>query len=209
MRVCLCVCVSVSVCVSACVCVCVCVCLIFSFLFFFWAGVALQMPVARQLELLQTTTTLYVGNLSFFTTEEQVHALFSRAGEVRRVIMGINRLEQTPCGFCFVECVRRADALACIRYLHGAVLDDRVIRVAMDRGWEEGRQYGRGRTGRQVRDEQRGYFDSARGGWGTRTGDDNGERSNGYKRARANDGDDEEDGRSYRRHRSDADAYVR
>jgi len=30
------------------------------------------------------STTLYVGNLSFYTTEEQIYALFSRCGEVKR-----------------------------------------------------------------------------------------------------------------------------
>ena len=49
------------------------------------------------------SSTLYVGNLSFFTFEEQVYELFSRAGDVRRVIMGLDRTTKTPCGFCFVE----------------------------------------------------------------------------------------------------------
>ena len=126
----------------------------------------LQMPLEQQVELLQTTRTLYVGNLSFYTTEEQIYELFSRAGEVARIVMGLNRLNMTPCGFCFVECYSRADALACVRYLTGTVLDERVIRVALDRGFEEGRQYGRGRTGRQNRDDHRDYYDPDRGGWG-------------------------------------------
>lgn len=52
---------------------------------------------------LSTSATLYVGNLSFFTTEEQIYELFQRAGDVKRVIMGLNRQTKTPCGFCFVE----------------------------------------------------------------------------------------------------------
>ena len=36
---------------------------------------------------LETTTTLYIGNLSFYT-EEQLYALFSRVGAVRRIVMG-------------------------------------------------------------------------------------------------------------------------
>lgn len=55
--------------------------------------------------MLKTSTTLYVGNLSYFTTEEQVYELFRRAGDLRRVIMGIDRYKKTPCGFCFVEYV--------------------------------------------------------------------------------------------------------
>ena len=37
---------------------------------------------------LQTSTTLYVGNLSFYTTEEQIYELFSKCGEIKRIIMG-------------------------------------------------------------------------------------------------------------------------
>lgn len=51
------------------------------------------------------STTLYIGNLSFFTTEVQIYELFSRVGTVTRVIMGLDRFKKTPCGFCFVECV--------------------------------------------------------------------------------------------------------
>lgn len=49
-----------------------------------------------------TSSSVYVGNMSFYTTEDQVHALFSTAGLVNRVIMGLHRIHKTPCGFCFV-----------------------------------------------------------------------------------------------------------
>ena len=45
---------------------------------------------------------------------------------------------------------RREDALTAIRYINGTRLDDRVIRADWDAGFEEGRQYGRGRSGGQV-----------------------------------------------------------
>ena len=51
-------------------------------------------------------STLYIGNLSFFTTEEQIHEAFSKCGEVKRVIMGLDRNKRTPCGFAFVEYAR-------------------------------------------------------------------------------------------------------
>ena len=54
-------------------------------------------------EKLEQSTTLYVGNLSFYTQEEQIYELFSYCGEVKRVIMGLHRYNRTPCGFCFVE----------------------------------------------------------------------------------------------------------
>jgi RNA recognition motif-containing protein len=52
--------------------------------------------------------TVYVGNLSFSTSEATIYELFSRCGPVERVIMGVHRETYEPCGFCFVLCVRRA-----------------------------------------------------------------------------------------------------
>eukprot|EP00002_Diphylleia_rotans_P037328 TRINITY_DN8330_c0_g1_i1.p1 TRINITY_DN8330_c0_g1~~TRINITY_DN8330_c0_g1_i1.p1 ORF type:complete len:260 (+),score=49.30 TRINITY_DN8330_c0_g1_i1:68-847(+) len=114
---------------------------------------------------LATSTTLYVGNLSFYTTEEQIYELFSKAGEIRRIIMGLDRNQKTPCGFCFVEYYTREDAADCIKYINGTRLDDRIIRTDWDTGFAEGRQYGRGRSGGQVRDEYRQDFDPGRGGF--------------------------------------------
>ena len=60
---------------------------------------------------LSRSATLYVGNLSFYTTEEQMYELFSRVtnvaggGGIKRIIMGLDRNTKTPCGFAFVECV--------------------------------------------------------------------------------------------------------
>lgn len=41
-----------------------------------------------------------------------------------------------------------------------------MIRVDWDAGFIEGRQYGRGKTGGQVRDEYRTDYDAGRGGYG-------------------------------------------
>ncbi|KAL3117252.1 hypothetical protein niasHT_007655 [Heterodera trifolii] len=114
---------------------------------------------------LTQSTTLYIGNLSYFTSEEQVWELFRRAGDVRRVIMGLDRFNKTPCGFCFVEYYTREDAENALRYISGTRLDDRVVRCDWDAGFKEGRQFGRGKHGGQVRDEYRQNFDSGRGGW--------------------------------------------
>ncbi len=88
--------------------------------------------------------------MSFFTTEEQIYELFSRAGDLKRIIMGLDRVKKTPCGFCFVEYYAREDAENCKRYISGTRLDDRIIRADWDAGFEEGRQFGRGRSGGQV-----------------------------------------------------------
>lgn len=114
---------------------------------------------------LLTSKTLYVGNLSYFTTEEQTYELFSRAGDIKRIIMGIDRFKKTPCGFCFVEYYLREDAEDAMRCINGTRLDDRIIRTDWDAGFVEGRQYGRGKHGGQVRDEYRKDYDPGRGGW--------------------------------------------
>lgn len=115
---------------------------------------------------LLTSMTVYIGNMSFYTTEEQVYELFSRAGEIKKIIMGLDKNSKTPCGFCFVLYYSRDDAEDAVKYISGTVLDDRPIRVDFDWGFQEGRQWGRGRSGGQVRDEYRTDYDPGRGGYG-------------------------------------------
>lgn len=121
---------------------------------------------AEQERLLRLSSTLYIGNMSFYTTEEQIYELFSKCGDVKKVIMGLDRFHKTPCGFCFVEYYTRADAENAMRYVNGTKLDDRIIRTDWDAGFIEGRQFGRGKSGGQVRDEYRTDYDSGRGGYG-------------------------------------------
>ncbi|PVU91391.1 hypothetical protein BB561_004419 [Smittium simulii] len=80
--------------------------------------------------------------------------------------MGLDRLKKTPCGFCFVEYYTAEFAYNCVKYINGTKLDDRMIRTDLDPGFKEGRQFGRGKSGGQVRDEHREEYDKDRGGWG-------------------------------------------
>ncbi|KAL0214588.1 hypothetical protein P9112_006772 [Eukaryota sp. TZLM1-RC] len=73
--------------------------------------------------LLAATITLYVGILSFYTSEEQIHALFSRAVCIKRIIMGLNKKSLKPCGFCFVEYYTRASTEIAMRYINRTILD--------------------------------------------------------------------------------------
>lgn len=102
---------------------------------------------------LKTSTTLYVGNLSFYTFESKIYNLFSQCGLVKKIIMGLNKNTKFPCGFCFVEFYIRDHADKAVKLLNFSKLDDREIRVDWDIGFEEGRQYGRGFSGSQKRDE--------------------------------------------------------
>ena len=108
---------------------------------------------AAQLEALTGSSTLYVGNMAFTTRTARVYHHFAQLGVVKRVVMGLDRLRKTPCGFCFVEYMHRYDALTAVSVLSGTKLDGRVIRVELDAGFQPGRQYGRGVSGGQVRDD--------------------------------------------------------
>jgi len=39
---------------------------------------------------------VYIGNMSFYTTEEQAYELFSRAGEIKKIIMGLDKNSRPP-----------------------------------------------------------------------------------------------------------------
>lgn len=93
---------------------------------------------------------MYVGNLAFTTREEQVYDVFSRVGHIKRIIMGLDKVRRTPCGFCFVTFFNRRDAEDSVAFLNGTLLDERPIRVDIDWGFMEGRQFGRGKSGGQV-----------------------------------------------------------
>ena len=79
---------------------------------------------------------VYVGNLSFQATEEQVHDLFSEYGEVESIAMINDRDTGRFRGFCFVEMESDA-ADAAIAALDGQEIDGRNLRVNEARPREE------------------------------------------------------------------------
>ena len=96
----------------------------------------------------------------------QIYELFSTVGDVKRIIMGLDRASKTPCGFCFIEYYSREGGEAAMRYVNGTMLDERLVRTDWDPGFLPSRQYGRGASGGQVRDEYRPDYDAGRGGYG-------------------------------------------
>ncbi|CDO93307.1 unnamed protein product [Kluyveromyces dobzhanskii CBS 2104] len=121
----------------------------------------------QQLRKSMKSCTVYVGNLSFYTSEEQIYELFSKCGTIKKIIMGLDRFKFTPCGFCFILFDKMEEALNSIKYLSDTKLDDRHITIDLDPGFEEGRQFGRGKNGGQVSDEMKFEFDASRGGFYT------------------------------------------
>ncbi len=72
---------------------------------------------------------LYVGNLDFQTTAEDLTLLFAGAGEVRRAQVITDRETQRSKGFAFVEMAGDAEALRAISLFNGHMLNDRTLVV--------------------------------------------------------------------------------
>lgn len=64
--------------------------------------------------------------------------------------MGLNQMTKKPCGFAFVMYHSHKAAQAAVSYISGTKVDNRYIRVDLDWGFQEGRQFGRGKSGGQV-----------------------------------------------------------
>lgn len=91
----------------------------------------------EQEKLLKQSTTLYIGNLAFFTTEEQIHELFSKCGDIKRIIMGLDKYKKTPCGFCFVEYVYSFEYLnfwfiSCNYYVFAGITWEVTLKMQFD-----------------------------------------------------------------------------
>jgi RNA recognition motif-containing protein len=91
------------------------------------------------------TTKLYVGNLSYDTTEEELHELFAQAGSVQSATLPTDRETGRPRGFGFVEMATEEEARKAISMFDGQMLRDRQLKVNESRPREEGR--GGGRSG--------------------------------------------------------------
>lgn len=75
------------------------------------------------------TNRLFIGNLSFNTSQADLEAFFAAAGEVREVTIPTDRETGQPRGFGFVTMADASAANAAISQLNGATLDGRVVKV--------------------------------------------------------------------------------
>jgi RNA recognition motif-containing protein len=82
-------------------------------------------------------TKLYVGNLSFNTTEDTLRSAFSQTGTVVAVDMIKDRDSGRPKGFAFITMNSEEDAQNAIKILNEKTLDDRVIKVNIAKPREE------------------------------------------------------------------------
>jgi RNA recognition motif-containing protein len=105
---------------------------------------------------------LYVGNLPYSATEEELSTLFGQAGTVTSVAIIKDRETGRSKGFAFVEMSSSDEAQKAINMLTGHMLGGRDLRVSIARPREEG-----GGGGRSF---------GNRGGYGNRGGGGGGRR---------------------------------
>ncbi len=82
--------------------------------------------------------TIYVGNLSYQVTQEDVTEVFKEYGKVVRVQLPLDRETHRPRGFGFVEMSSDAEESAAIETLDGAEWMGRTLKVNKARPREEG-----------------------------------------------------------------------
>ena len=107
---------------------------------------------------------LYVGNMSFNTTEDALRTAFSQFGSVTDVYIANDRETGRPRGFAFVTMGTEQESKAAIEKMNGADLDGRALTVNEARPKTEGG--GGGRSFGADRRAGGGYND--RGGGGSR-----------------------------------------
>ena len=80
---------------------------------------------------------LYVGNLPYNVTEDDLRGLFAQAGEVKEVALITDRATGRSKGFGFVEMTNQADAEKAIQLLNDHDMGGRPLKVSIARPREE------------------------------------------------------------------------
>jgi cold-inducible RNA-binding protein len=80
---------------------------------------------------------LYVGNLSFDTTENDLQDLFEQHGQVGEVSLMMDRMTGRSRGFAFVTMNDNAQATAAVAALNGKDLNGRTLNINEARPREE------------------------------------------------------------------------
>ena len=115
------------------------------------------------------STKLYVGNLAFQTTSEELQQLFAQAGTVESASVVEDRMTGRSRGFAFVEMSTKEEASAAIDQFNGKEVGGRALKVNEAKP-RENRNSGGGRGG----------FGGNRGGYGNRGGGGGGRGGNSY-----------------------------
>src|SRR5438552_17605070 len=92
---------------------------------------------------------LYVGNLAYTTSENDLQDMFSQHGPVTEVHMPFDRESGRPRGFAFVTMATPEAAQAAIMALNGSAVGERTLTVNEARPREEGAGSFRGGGGQR------------------------------------------------------------
>jgi RNA recognition motif-containing protein len=91
--------------------------------------------------------SIYVGNLSYDVTEDDLRGVFAEYGSVKRVQLPTDRETGRPRGFAFVEMEKEAEEGAAIEALDGAEWMGRTLKVNKAKPREDRGSSGGGRGG--------------------------------------------------------------
>ena len=72
---------------------------------------------------------IFVGNLDYETTEDELRHLFGAYGRVERINIVTDRYSGQPRGFAFIEMLNDEDSEKAILEVNGTVLHDRKLEV--------------------------------------------------------------------------------
>ena len=101
-------------------------------------------------------TKLFVGNISFNTTENDLQDAFSAHGTVTEANLMVDRMSGRPRGFGFVTMATEEEAQKAVQAMNGASLDGRNLTVNLARPREERSGGGGGGGARGPRREYSG-----------------------------------------------------
>jgi RNA recognition motif-containing protein len=73
--------------------------------------------------------SIYVGNLDFRTTEEELRKIFGGYGQVDRAEIVLDRDSGQPRGFAFVEMTNDVEGEKAIAGLNGSLMEERTLYV--------------------------------------------------------------------------------
>jgi RNA recognition motif-containing protein len=90
---------------------------------------------------------IYVGNLDFRTTEDQLKAAFETYGAIERITIARDQFSGQSRGFGFVEMTNNAEGEKAIEALNGSQMDGRSISVNEARPKAERKSFGGNRGG--------------------------------------------------------------
>ena len=82
-------------------------------------------------------TKLYVGNMSYNTTEEKLRTMFSEVGTINDLVIIMDKFSGRPKGFGFVTMSSQEEAEAAIGKFNGKEVDGRELNVNKARPRED------------------------------------------------------------------------